>query len=79
MEEWKKCKTWEAQRDFALKHATDKAASFIRVTQTEALKSQNEVFQRYRVAPHLGNCRRRKVPSSSVRPRHDGEVDALRS
>ena len=43
MEEWKKCKTWEAKREFALKLATDKTASFIRVTQTEALKSQSEV------------------------------------
>ena len=43
MEEWKKCKTWEAKREFALKLATDKTASFIRVTQTEALRSQSEV------------------------------------
>ena len=43
MEEWKKCKTWEAKREFALKLATDKTASFIRVTQTESLKSQSEV------------------------------------
>ena len=43
MEEWKKCKTWEAKREFALKLATDKTASFIHVTQTEALKSQTEV------------------------------------
>ena len=43
MEEWKKCRTWEAKREFALKLATDKTASFIRVTQTEALKSQSEV------------------------------------
>ena len=38
-----KCKTWEAKREFALKLATDKTASFIRVTQTEALRSQSEV------------------------------------
>ena len=43
MEEWKKCKTWDAKRESALKLATDKTASFIRVTQTEALKSQSEV------------------------------------
>ena len=43
MEEWKKCNTWEAKREFALKLATDKTASFIRVTQTEALKRQSEV------------------------------------
>ena len=43
VEEWKKCKTWEAKRELALKLATDKTASFIRVTQTEALRSQSEV------------------------------------
>ena len=58
MEERKKCKTKEAKREFALKLATDKTVSFIRVTQTESLESQSEV--------------------SDVRPRHDGEVDALR-
>ena len=43
MEEWKKCTTLEAKREFELKLATDKIASFIRVTQTESLKSQSEV------------------------------------
>ena len=43
MEEWKMCKTWEAKREFALKLATDKTVSFIRVTQTESLKSNSEV------------------------------------
>ena len=38
MEEWKKCKTWEAKREFTLKLATDKTASLIRVTHTESLK-----------------------------------------
>ena len=37
------CKTSEAKREFALKLATDKTASFLRVTQTEALRSQSEV------------------------------------
>ena len=41
--EWKECKTWEAKREFALKLATDKTASFIRVTQTESLQSKSEV------------------------------------
>ena len=39
----KMCKTLEAKQEFALELATDKTASFIRVTQTESLKSQNEV------------------------------------
>ena len=43
MEEWKKCKTWEAKREVALKLATDKTASFIRVTQSEPLKGRSEV------------------------------------
>ena len=34
---------WEAKREFAPQLATDKIASFIRVTQTESLKSHNEV------------------------------------
>lgn len=56
MEEWKKCKTWEAKREFALKLATDKTASFIRVTQTEALRSQSEVSDVIWVAANVGHC-----------------------
>ena len=55
-----------------------KIASFIRVTQAESLNSQSAVLRRYRVAPHLGNLLTWKLPLSPVRPRHDGEVDALR-
>ena len=51
-----KCKTWEAKREFALKLATDKTASFIRVTQTEALRSQSEVSDVIWVAANVGRC-----------------------
>ena len=45
MAEWKKCETWQAKREFPLKHAIEKTASFIRVTQTESLKNQSEVSE----------------------------------
>ena len=56
MEEWKKCKTWDAKRQFALKLATDKTASFIRVTQTDALRSQSDVSDVIWVAANVGHC-----------------------
>ena len=66
MEEWNKCKTWEAKREFALKLATDKTASFIRVTQTEALKSQSEVSDVTGWLHILGNCWRGKVSFTAL-------------
>ena len=74
MEECKKCNTWEAKREFALKLATDKTASFIRVTQTEPLKSQIEVSD-VTGWLHIWEI---ADPLPPVRPRHDGKVDALR-
>ena len=56
MEEWKKCQTWEAEGEFALKLAMDNTASFIRVTQTESLKKPKRSLRRYRVALHWRNC-----------------------